>query len=158
MKTALLILAVFFFSSAFPGGDAFSAPAVSPDILSCTTEAKASGDYRFNKKRWLQKNGDYFKVGTQADPNGLQLRNKIFANLNSKTPIVRSVTEEGGLEFNALMLQKTPNEAYMVWSSTPFDNKIWTAAINTETRRAVVTQVYSGTDSIGTDAELLSCE
>jgi len=134
-------------------------------ILHCECNAKANRNYYFLKKSWVGKDDKLSKrFITHLDENDMILRDKIFTDLNSDNPKIKSITPpikyvpEGQFaEFKGKVIHRT-NEMLIIKWENPYKNKIWTAAINLKHKVAVVTQYYNGATSFGVDVETLDCK
>lgn len=136
-----------------------------PTSLTCTANAKAWRDYGFLEARWEGKparggRAQPFGVTTltRRDPD-IPLRDKVFSNLQSDAPIVRSITPATSLtptesvEFEAKVLLRTSDEVFLTWSNEV--NKVWVAVVDLKTRKAVVAHVFKGMTSVGGELETL---
>ena len=125
-------------------------------ILDCKCLEKINKDYVIDslitgEKKWLE-----FE-------NSELLRDKIFANLNSDKPVIKSITPphkyfpEGEVhEFNGTVIHRAGDIIMLKWSN-PFGNKIWIATINLKYKKAIVTESYDGLTSFGMNIEILDC-
>ena len=144
----------------------------SPSLLTCISGAKASRDYEFRTQKWSGQKGhtlhptELFEISTRSEEQNDRivqpLRDKVFSGLNSKKPIVRSISRyidgvEQGEEFQATMVSRAFDTVFLTWTNDPPHNKMWLAAVNTKHRRAIVTQVYEGITSVGGEMETLDC-
>jgi hypothetical protein len=138
-----------------------------PSVLTCTSNAKASRDYGFLfEKRWLGivggKPNETFGVGTQRVPNGQILRDKVFSELNTARPTVRSIPPAGGgqdedaAEFVGTVLNRDVDSVWISWRNPP-GNKVWLSVIDLQHKKAVVAQLFSGLTSVGGEIETLDC-
>jgi len=124
-------------------------------ILQCESNAIANRDYYFNKNEWVGKDdkpSDEFRTGNKAKPNDLIMRSKIFANLNTNKPIIKSITpptkymnEQQTAEFEGTILNRTDTLVTITWKN-PNDNKIWFGTINLKHKKAIVT--YNKADAL----------
>lgn len=148
-----------------------SAPIFASDsdisILQCDSNAIANRDYYFNKNEWMGKDdkpSDEFRTGNKAKPNGLIMRSKIFVNLNTNKPIIKSITpptkyisEQQTAEFEGTILNRTDTLVAITWKN-PNDNKLWFGTINLKHKKAIVSYAYEGATSFGVDVESLDCK
>ncbi len=136
-------------------------------ILQCESNAIANRDYYFNKKEWVGKDdkpSDEFRTGNTTKPNDLIMRSKIFANLNTNKPTIKSITqptkyvnEQQTVEFEGIILNRTDTVVTITWKN-PNDNKIWIGTINLKHKKAIVSYAYEGATSFGVDVESLDCK
>lgn len=141
-----------------------------PTSLMCTSNAKASRDYGFVEKRWSGDTGHLlepsrlFAIETTTSRTSWgqsALRDKVFSGLNSRQPIVRSITRyekgaEEAAEFAAKVLARSFDTVFLTWTND-FDNKVWLATVDLAHRKAAVTQVFRGLTSVGGEIETLDC-
>jgi len=140
-----------------------------PTTLMCTSNAKASRDYGFVEKRWTGQKGhlveadESFQIATRDTKVAnifFELRDKVFAALNTEKPVVRSITRfkdgtEEAVEFLASVVSRTSDLVFLVWKND--FNKVWVAAVDLTHRRAVLTHVFQGVTSVGGELETLDC-
>ncbi|MEE2399730.1 hypothetical protein PRA76_27340, partial [Klebsiella pneumoniae] len=98
-----------------------------------------------------------FDIDTTNKEGSLVLRDKVFANLDSDSPTIRSITDEKGEEFVGKVVSRAEDAVFLTWNNDPFGNKLWSAAIDLVNKKAVVSQVYKGITSTGIDSETLDC-
>jgi len=106
-------------------------------------------DNSFGKSQWLK-----FE---ELKP----LRDKIFINIQSDKPIIKSITPpdeiypEGEInEFQGIVIHRSDKLLLIKWEN-PTRNKIWIATINLKYNKAIVTESYSGLTSFGMNVEIL---
>jgi hypothetical protein len=137
-----------------------------PTSLACSSNAKTWRDYGFTEKEWsgtIPSNPSQpFGVSTKSKPNDIYvLRDKVFSSLNTKNPMIRSITpggigqEEQAAEFKGTVVGRTADAIFILWSNEI--NKYWLAAIDLNHRKATVSQVFRGVTSIGGEIETLDC-
>jgi len=125
-------------------------------ILNCKCFEKINKDYVTDslldgEKKWLE-----FE---KSEP----LRDKIFANLDSDKPVIKSITPpheyfpEGEThEFSGTLIHRSGDLIILKWEN-PFGNKVWIATINLKHKKAIVTESYDGLTSFGMNIEILDC-
>lgn len=125
-------------------------------ILNCKCLEKINKDYVADsllgeEKKWLE-----FE-------NSEPLRDKIFANLDSDKPVIKSITppheyfpEGEVLEFYGTVIHRSDDLIIVKWEN-PFGNKVWIATINLKHKKAIVTESYNGLTSFGMNIEILDC-
>lgn len=128
----------------------------SQTVLNCKCLEKINKDYGpdslvVGKEKW-------FKFESSD-----LLRNKIFVNINSENPVIKSISPpskylpEGEIhEFNGSIIHRTGDILMLKWENT-FGNKIWIATINLRYKKAIVTESYDGLTSFGMNIEILDC-
>ena len=138
-----------------------------PTVLACTSKAKASRDYGFSEKRWSGGPGEpSSRVFSISSPSSKTMwgqfgvRDMVFSSLNTKQPIVRSITRyakgaEQAAEFVGQVVSRAHDAVFLVWTNEI--NKVWLAAVDLGHRKATVTQVFEGGTSIGGEVETLDC-
>jgi hypothetical protein len=137
----------------------------SSSILHGKCNAKVNRDYHFIKKTWVgpdDKPSSTFI--TSLEKKSMILRNKIFANLNTESPVIKSISPsseyfpEGEIhEFSGKVINRTDKMVVIKWEN-PWRNKVWTAAIHLEHKVAIVTEYYNGMTSFGVNVETLDCK
>lgn len=125
-------------------------------ILNCKCLEKINKDYGtdsllIGKQKWLE-----FE-------NSEILRDKIFANINSDKPVIKSITPprkyfpDGEIhEFTGTIIHRVGDIIMLKWEN-PFGNKIWIATINLKYKKGIVTESYDGLTSFGMNIEILDC-
>lgn len=136
-----------------------------PRSLTCTANAKAWRVYDVDNQRW-EGNGakSTFGVATPTSRHAERpLRAKLFSNLHTDTPTVRSLTPgyaregEYAAEFRATVLLRTVDQVVLTWNNDA--NKVWLAVIDLEHKKAVVTYVAKGVvSSVEGELETLDCK
>lgn len=140
-----------------------------PTILTCKSNAKTVRDFGFIEKRWTGEKGHLLESSTMFQTYGrnsktswgqFELRDKVFYNLNTTKPVVRSITRfqdgaEDVAEFVGRVVDRTSDEVYLVWTNN-FD-KVWLAAVDLKHRKVIVTHVFRGAFSVGGELETLDC-
>jgi hypothetical protein len=114
----------------------------------------------FNEKKWSP-----LKTALREEKNQeLILRDRIFAKLDSKAPIMKSITPPHGYfpkgeinEFDGSLIHRSGSIIMIKWEN-PSGNKVWIATINLEARKAIVTESYEGLTSFGINIEILDCK
>ena len=142
-----------------------------PSSLACRSNAKASRDYAFAEKRWQGPisqgtigSSYLFNIETRDSKVGdifYSLRDKVFSDLNTSTPVVRSITrlpdgKDEGVEFTSRVMNRTGNAVLLLWTNDI--NKTWVAVIDLARRKATVAQVFQGVTSVGGELETLDCQ
>ena len=141
----------------------------SPTILTCTSNAKASRDYGFASKRWTGEKGHLLDSSTMFRTFGrnsktswgqFSLRDKVFYNLDTTKPVVRSITRfedgtEAAPEFVGTVVGRTADAVFLVWTND--FNKVWLAAVDLKHRKVIVTHVSRGATNLGGNFETLDC-
>ena len=140
-----------------------------PTILTCTSNAKTSRDFGFIEKRWTGEKGhliDSSTVFQTFDRNSktswdqFYLRDKVFSNLDTPKPVIRSITRfqdgtEDAAEFLGRVMGRTSDEVFLVWTNDV--NKVWLATVDLKHRKVIVTHVFGGVSSVGGELETLDC-
>jgi len=167
MKIRVIILPlslIFIISYSFLNPDLLFADETTT-ILECKANSKANRDYSFSRKSWVGKDDRLAKTfTTNLDKNDMPLRDKIFTNINTDNPKIKSITPptkyvpEGQFaEFKGKVIHRTDEMLIIKWEN-PFKNKVWTASINLNYKVATVTQYYNGVTSFGVNVEALDCK
>lgn len=149
-----------------------------PTSLTCSSNAIANRDYAFSGESWsgvipadrakpfgIFSSDDRSKMNTLTPASWIgkhALRDKLFSGLDTDAPTVRSITshtdgEEHAAEFSASLISRFGNTVFLVWGNVSPPNKIWSAAIDLEHRKATLTQVFRGATSLGAEIETLDC-
>jgi hypothetical protein len=91
------------------------------------------------------------------------LRDKIFANLGTNNPKIKSITPkskiypEGSIvEFDGEVLHRSGDMIILKWDNNPWGNKVWIGAVNIKHKVAVVSEFYDGVTSFGVSVESLA--
>jgi len=128
----------------------------SQTILNCRCLEKINKDYVVDSLITGEKNWTEFQ---STEP----LRDKVFANLDSDKPIIKSITPpheyfpEGEVhEFYGTVIHHSEDLIILKWEN-PFGNKVWIATINLKHKKAIVTESYNGLTSFGMNIEILDC-
>lgn len=140
-----------------------------PLSLTCTSNAQAIRSYGFPEKAWIReigKTSDEFSTGTKATPRGLIFRDKVFSQLDTGNPIIRSITpthklseielEEQAVEFVGTILSRAFDSVFITWRN-PTGNKVWLAVIDLTHRKAIVSYFAQGITSLEGEIETLDC-
>ncbi|MCI0692072.1 hypothetical protein L0337_08720 [candidate division KSB1 bacterium] len=138
-------------------------------VLQCKCNEKINKDYvfllsdtikDFKEKKWLP----IKTVSREVMNQELILRDKIFAKLDSKTPIIKSITPPHGYfpegeitEFEGSLIHRSGSILMIKWEN-PSANKVWIATINLEQKKAIITESYEGLTSFGINIEILDCK
>jgi hypothetical protein len=133
--------------------------------LVCTSNSRAWRDYSFLATRWEGPVGSptptYGIVSRDKPSPSFPLRDKVFSALNTRTPVIRSITpptknaDERAEEFVASVLLRSGSEIFLTWNNGI--NKVWTAVVDIANKKAVVTNVFRGATSTGGEIETLDC-
>lgn len=140
-----------------------------PTTLMCISNAKASRDFGYTEKKWTGQKGHHVEPDQPFQIAGKNskvadvyfvLRDKVFSDLNTQKPTVRSVTKfkdesEEAAEFSAVVVSRTSDAVFLVWTNEL--NKVWLAAIDLIHRKAALTEVFQGITSVGGGIETLDC-
>lgn len=137
-------------------------------MLTCTSKYKTASDY--SDEKWQNENST--ETGEK-----LILRDKVFTGLDTQKPKIRSITQEpdkangyknelrqeiytaAAEEFDAQVVSRDENTVFLIWKNDPNTNKVWTAAIDTANRTAVVAQIYDSLlAGVGVEYETLECK
>ena len=125
---------------------------------------------RINCKCIEKINKDYGPEGLEGESKWLEfehssiLRDKIFINLSSDTPIVKSIvppdkynSTEIVYTFNGEIIHRTENLILIKWENTT-KNQVWIASINLELKKVIVTETYDIDKTFGVNIEILECD
>lgn len=138
-----------------------------PSVLTCVSNAIASRDFAFSVEAgWMGRvgsgPGELFGIGTPRQRNGLVLRDKVFAGLDTDSPTIRSISPVPGdtttvaNEFQGTVLSRALESVWIAWKNPP-GNKVWVAVVDLARRKAVITQAFQGMTSVGGELETLDC-
>lgn len=147
----------------------------STTTLSCTSNAKASRDYAFRESEWeggkahvildrfIGKSAFDVSIKEKERKDSIMrpLRDKVFSGLNTKSPIVRSITRysdgvEQAEEFSGMVVSRASDTIFLMWTND-LHNKVWLAAVNLKHRKVALAQVFEGVTSVGGELETLDC-
>jgi len=131
-----------------------------PSSLVCRSNAKAWRDYGFIDRRWEGAGASPFAIATPARPiDSFPLRDKVFSALNTKSPVIRSITPpqkyapEDAVEFRGSIVLRNTDEMFVTWTNDI--NKVWLAVIDLKNKKATLTHTFRGVTSVGGELETL---
>jgi hypothetical protein len=140
-----------------------------PISLTCTSNARAERGFGFTEKEWMavvldrpDRSRPFSITTVRHGKDSPVLRDKVFSGLDRPKPVIRSIastegkSEENAFEFQGSVVSRAMNAVFLTWTND-VGNKVWTAAIDLEHRRAIVALTYSGITYFGTEVETLDC-
>ncbi|NOZ09446.1 MAG: hypothetical protein GXP09_00140 [Gammaproteobacteria bacterium] len=162
LLTKLLLLAVISGFSLLGSQNSWAGD--KPTLLKCRSNAKTNRDFLFNRLQWVDaKDKPAVTFITHLDDLTMELRDKVFARIDTDKPTVRSIArgrlfgdKDEFIDFKGTVISRTDDMLVIGWQN-PQRNKLWTAAIQLKNEIAIVTQYYNGMTSFGVTVETLTC-
>lgn len=133
-----------------------------PSRLTCTANAKAVRYYSGMFEAWRGRDAQPFDTSTRAHPSrGFPIRDKTFQKLNTDRPVIFSSTppNKAGapvetVDFEGTVALRTQDYLVLMWT---YSTRAWTAAIDLQTMKAVVTYTAQTAEGVAGEIETLDC-
>jgi hypothetical protein len=159
MSKAVVLVSAFLFAFCSVGVLA----AEWPPKLACTANAKAVRYYSGSFETWQGRDRQPFDTSRRAHPSpNFPIRDKTFDKLNTQRPVIFSSTppNDAGapvetVDFEGTVVLRTQDYLVLMWT---YSTRVWTAAIDRDTMKAVVTYTAQTAHGVAGEMETLDCE